>query len=464
MNILIGGITAAYIIIIISLRYIKSPTEASKYLLRKTVHTATGLIILFLTYYIDNRTMLVIILIGTVFAILTYVIKIFNFIHTTSETSRGTLFYPFGVLAALLILYNLPTEYFRISLLLLSVSDTLANLGGKIKWGNSHMIILSEKKSIWGISFFCISAFIITHLLLPGNHVPSLPYSILAVIAAINCEIISAKGSDNLTVPAGSALFFYSTHNLNENALPIIIIILITALGSWFLYRRNILTRYGSLGTYFLGIYFFGILGWSWSIPVVFFFLTAAGLTMINTGVNKKSRDSNRRNIWQVSVNIAAAVVLSIAYLYTKDVLYIYLFITAVAAVTGDTWASEIGPTFSKKCFSLSDFSIQDSGISGGISISGTLASFAGPFLIALVGYYLFFSYFDFNIILLIAMSGTAASFVDSLLGAFAENYLNRISFFKNSDDPERLSPNDVINLSSSTAAPFIFLAIYTFF
>jgi uncharacterized protein (TIGR00297 family) len=230
-----------------------------------------------------------------------------------------------------------------------------------------------------------------------------------------------------------------------------------------------------------LGIYFFAVLGYDWIIPVAFFFVSSVFFTRLNRLVNKKPAGTDRRNIWQVMANIIVATICSAIYLGLENDIYIYFYIALVSAVTADTWASELGPIFNRKCFSLSDGRIRDAGISGGISFAGTLAALAGAFSISAISYPLLAGEMNWNLVIFLALSGFGASFVDSLLGAFIEPRLNEMKYFRNTtatgtslhqterppketerppNETDRLTPNDLVNLLASMTAPLIFLAL----
>ena len=447
-----------YAAALISLKFLKIKSEKFRYITRKSVHLVTGLVLFFLTYHFEKQTILMLILAGTLFSIITYKFSRFSFIHTTSGTSLGTLFYPIGLLASHLLLYNMPDYYFRLTLMILTVSDTIANLFGEISTQkiNFRFTIFSEEKSIFGAAGFALSAFVLHMIFLPGQ--PEIYYIFLSVIAAVNFEIISARGSDNFSIPAGCSLFFLLTHEKSFSLVTLIILIPLLACGTVMLYKKNVLTRYGSIAAYMLGIFLITLPGRAWIIPVLVFFLTSVIFTKINGRMNRKQEDTNRRNIWQVFANIFFAVISAALYLMTQNNIFIFFYITLVATVTADTWASEIGPVFSKRCFSISDFKLKNSGISGGVSLPGTAAALSGSFIISVLSYYLFFSNIDYTMVALLSLSGFAAVFVDSLLSAFLEPVLLKMKFFKDRNGLESPTPNDIVNLSASLTAPIFFL------
>lgn len=451
-----------YIAIIASLGYFRFRGRYSKYLLRKSVHLLTGLAIFYLSFKVPGQTLLLILIAGTLFSFVSYFIKKVNFIHMTGNSSWGTLFYPLGILSAFLVLYDLPIYYFQISLLFLTVSDTMANVGGQLIYRNPQFAILSEKKTPLGILLFAATAFLTASWLLPGSIEGSLSFILLTLVCAVHFEIISYKGSDNLAIPLGTAIFFYITHDRDIDPIWLSGVIAGMGLVSIFIYRMGILTRNGSIGAHLLGIYLLGILGIEWALPVVFFFLSSVIFTRINDRVTHKSQGFGKRNIWQVMANILAAILFSAWFLINRDPLFTFFFLSVIAAVTADTWASEIGPVFQKKCFSLSKMRMDTAGISGGISIAGTLASLSGSFLVSLLGMVSLMENLDALPLIFLTLSGFLASLVDSLLGAFVEPRMEKMRIFRKRGKSHGISPNDLINFAASLSAPIFFLIFNT--
>jgi uncharacterized protein (TIGR00297 family) len=147
-----------------------------------------------------------------------------------------------------------------------------------------------------------------------------------------------------------------------------------------------------------------GIKGWPWLMPVLLFFLSSAAFTKWQHSA-KGGGNSMARNAWQVIANIIWAVISSVLYLFTQNEIFILFYIAFVAAVTADTWASEIGPLFHKKCISLSTMRTVPAGTNGGISFSGSLAALAGATVISSLSYYTFFGFWSWDIIILLSIS-----------------------------------------------------------
>ncbi|MDF1569867.1 MAG: hypothetical protein P1P77_17755, partial [Spirochaetaceae bacterium] len=138
---------------------------------------------------------------GTLFAFLSYRMKHLNVIHLSSLGSYGTLFYPVGMLTAFLVLSDLPIDYFRVSVLLLSVSDTVTSFGTFLRRGNPRLALPAEEKSLWGSAGFAAATLLISQRLLPHPVGNDISYLAVLAVVAVNLEIFSFRGSDNLSIP-----------------------------------------------------------------------------------------------------------------------------------------------------------------------------------------------------------------------------------------------------------------------
>ncbi len=422
---------------------------------RKSIHFLTGIALFGLTFLLDHLALLSVIVAGSLFAFASYGSKSFRLLHNTSNQSLGTLFYPLGVLSAFILLYQMPVEYFRASLLTLTVSDTMANLVGRIRAGNIDFQPFREDKSLYGIVAFAVTTLVIFYVLLPDSTVWH--YLILATLLAIVFEIFSWRGSDNLSIPLGSALFFLVMDRHESDLVFLILLVLFAGVGGWLLFRFRLLEKEASAMAFFLAVYLTGALGFSWVILIVSFFVTSVLFTIVRSKIARKPSALHGRNTWQVLANSVWAILFSAAWLITGDEILILFYVSVVAAVTADTWASEIGPLFHRRCFSLYHGKMKPSGINGGVSMAGSLAALAGAVFIAGMAYWLFGPVIDPGLVIVLALSGFLASFADSLLGAFAEDKLER--WLGSLGNVNGLTANDLINVLGSLAAP-VFLIL----
>jgi uncharacterized protein (TIGR00297 family) len=297
---------------------------------------------------------------------------------------------------------------------------------------------------------------LILYLFLPDLLSSNIQFILFALLWAVIFETASMRGSDNFSIPTGLALFFFLSYNYDFDYLYLSAILIALVPGCFLLFKFNILTRRGSFVAFLLGFYLAGIGGWHWLTPVLLFFLSSAALTKLHHTLQGVRNKSTGRNAWQVIANIVWAVTSSALFLFTRNEIFILFFIAFVAAVTADTWASEIGPLLNKICFSFAKMGMVPAGTNGGISFFGSVAAFAGATIISSLSYYILFGSWHWDIIAILSLSGFVACFADSLLGTFTEDKMLQMNYFKKRKALESITPNDLVNIIGSVTA-FVF-------
>ena len=178
------------------------------------------------------------------------------------------------------------------------------------------------------------------------------------------------------------------------------------------------------LGAYY-GWTLLGVLG-AFAVLLAFFFTSIA---LSRVGIARKQRlidlsKGGPRDAWQVAANGGVATLCAvIAALLSRGsgapphVAYamFWAYAGAYAAATADTWATEIGSAFGGTPLSLAGFQRVAPGLSGGVTLVGTVAMIAGAAWIAFVWSALAGGGFAFAVV---TVAGCAGALVDSLLGA----------------------------------------------
>jgi uncharacterized protein (TIGR00297 family) len=162
--------------------------------------------------------------------------------------------------------------------------------------------------------------------------------------------------------------------------------------------------------------------GWNWALLLIVYFASASALSSFradekharSAAVVEKGGD---RDAMQVIANggvfALAAVVAAIAPVQT--VRCSALAVGALAASASDTWATEIGLLVGGTPRSILGFGPVQPGMSGGVTIAGSLAALAGAAFVPLVAALLGWSP---SIALGAFGGGVVGSTLDSLLGA----------------------------------------------
>ena len=406
------------------------PTDAT----RKFVHIFVGVLLFFSPYLFRSPYPLV--AASILFVVLNAVgIRwgFFQGMHKTGDSTYGTVFYPLSFLILVLLFWPAHTIIIQISVLIMALADAGAAILGEAISNAKLYRVGSERKSIQGSLTMAILSFgIVLAVLrfLPDPIIRELTLArmiwigLLTAIMATVLEAISWRGSDNITVPLGAAfvLHFTLTQSAGGNlqfSLGFILAALLAAAS----HRLGVLDAGGAIAAFVLGTAIFGIGGWAWGVPILAFFVSSSLLSRLwrerKSQANLSYEKSSRRDLAQVLANGGMAG-LSILIYYATNAPYLYAaFLGTLAAVTADTWATEIGG-LSKSPRLITTLSTVLPGTSGAVSIPGTSAAMLGGLFIASTGF-LFGSFLfesSLAIVILITVGGFLGSFVDSILGA----------------------------------------------
>ncbi|HNR68780.1 MAG TPA: DUF92 domain-containing protein [bacterium] len=408
---------------------------------RKAVHILTGVLVAATPFVLHSFWPIVIL--GSAFAAIDFFAvrhHLLSGLHNTSRLTYGTVFYPISFVVLALLLWNHNQLILITAMLIMAISDAVAAMVG----GNAAKPIQLhphlEKKSLQGslAMFFTTLAIVLFSVSVFSELNPSGPLTWLsrfglAVVVAIMatvCEAVSAKGSDNLTVPLGSALVMHYmlSHGAGDQLFFILGMLLAAAM-ALFSYRVRFVDASGAIGVYVMGTIVFGIGRWAFSIPILTFFILSSVLSKM--GRRRKKRlagtfeKSGVRDVWQVIANGGLAVVLLLAWYFLGWNGFYLLYVASLAAVTADTWATEIGVLSRQAPRSIVTLQPVPVGASGGVTLLGSLSALAGALILAAVGY-AFSPHASPRVLgckefLLILTAGGLASFVDSLLGALVQ-------------------------------------------
>lgn len=196
---------------------------------------------------------------------------------------------------------------------------------------------------------------------------------------------------------------------------------------SIFSYITYFVTRSGALALVFVATLVCGFGPWpTWGLLVLFF--ASSGCIHLAKKMTNRAKIEDiaakgpTRDAWQVFANSLPAIISLVLYYYTKKPLFLIGYVSAIAGATADTFGSEIGILSKKAPRSIISFKPIESGLSGGISLLGSVASFLGSLLISLT-----FWLFSWPRVALLPMSlvisvplicGILNSIMDSVLGA----------------------------------------------
>jgi uncharacterized protein (TIGR00297 family) len=203
--------------------------------------------------------------------------------------------------------------------------------------------------------------------------------------------------------------------------------------------RAKALTMSGAIAATVVGGTIFGFGEWSATVILLAFFLSGSILSRLNHTpaplLQKERGNKEARDYKQVLANglvpMLAIILLAVRHDLRPEATLIYL--GSLATATADTWATEIGKRFGKRVYDCVTLKPMQPGLSGGISLAGTLASLAGALVIAAL------SLIEFpndeglcglvfvKVLVVIPLAGFSGAMIDSVIGSrFQAKYLTR--------------------------------------
>ncbi len=218
----------------------------------------------------------------------------------------------------------------------------------------------------------------------------------------------------------------------------------------FFAYRRGSLTRSGVLGAVLTGTTIFGFGGFVPGLLLIAFFVSSTLLSKYRARAkeqfSEKFQKGSQRDLGQAWANGGWAALLAIAYGLAQlndadaraEKILFAAFVGAIATVTADTWATEIGVLSKALPRMITTGRIVPAGTSGGITLLGTFTALTGASFIGamanlgnlVAAWIQQFPVLDAGQltaasaggnVLLASVSGLLGSLFDSFLGATAQ-------------------------------------------
>lgn len=197
-------------------------------------------------------------------------------------------------------------------------------------------------------------------------------------------------------------------------------------------YRRRSLSRSGTIGAVATGTSIAATGGWSWSLTLIFFFVSSSLLSHFRANAKAaiaedKFSKGSQRDLSQVIANGGVAVLMTLGAGLSKSGrihdAFEAGFVGAFATANADTWATEIGTLNTCPPRLITTGKPVAPGTSGGLTLLGTSATIAGAFALGLFHWLLRDlphrpQRCTLALIPIATISGIMGSLFDSFLGA----------------------------------------------
>lgn len=426
MTILKGYIIGAlYAVICLLLARLLYKLGVSKKYTRKLVHILIGFEWIILNYFIGASYHLVAICLSfLVLLLVVYKKRLMPMLASDADNAPGTVYFclSMGVMALFAAINSRFMIPFGIAVFCTSLGDGFAGVVGQLVIrGNPK--IWKNKTLLGTLSSFVFSlcvclAFDFAYELA----LPIWTYFAVSLFAAV-LELVTERGFDNVTLPLGVFLllsfFLYSADTAAFYIVPIILTPLMLAV----VVTKKILTPTGVVFALLLDaavVLAFGNVGF---IMMATFLVGGVLIDKIKrkkgaVAVFCESKNDKTRDAYQVLANGFSAFLISLAYLIEPHPVFLVAFAAAAAEAFSDTCASGVG-SLSKNTYDVFKLRKIEKGMSGGMSLIGTVASLIGAFAVSAVP--LLFGAYDFGLVVVVFVCAFGGAVFDSLLGSLLQ-------------------------------------------
>ena len=402
--------------------FLLSRLGVKKAITRKLVHIFIGLewVILY-AFHGATYHFLIVCLCFLALLIVAYKKRLLQMISSDGDNAPGTVYY--AVSMSLMALASLIDQRFilpfGLAVFVTSLGDGFAGLlGGLVKKHNPK--IYKQKTLVGALANFVLSTATALAFMMIFEGMGLTPTHCLVIGAlSVGIELISGFGLDNITLPLLVATFTYISTAFYAETVKYFLPIALTPLIISFVVERKNLTRGGTIAAIFLDIAVSISLG-NLGFLLLLAFLVLGILTdkLKRKNTECKEEKSSHRDASQVLANGLVPIVCATIYFAISERAFLLAFVAALAEALGDTAASSLG-SYSKSTFDLFKFRKCEQGISGGVSLIGTLSAVIFSAIIPLIAFaFGLISPSEMIIAIAIAILGV---FFDSLLGSILQ-------------------------------------------
>lgn len=461
----IFGIGYAFICLLIS--FIMYKLGVPKRYTRKVVHILVGFEWVILYHFLGAGIhFLTVCVIFLILLAIAYKGRLMPMISSEDDNAPGTVYYAVAMTGVAAVGCFVPEVMlpFGIGVMCTSFGDGLAGFVGQaIRRYNPE--IYGRKTLLGALTNFVIS----TACAAVISSVYSLELGfvncIFIGILSTELELVTSRGLDNVSVTWGTTALAYGFMyfaDVNAYLVPVIFTPLIVML----CVQKKALTSGGIIAAIVLDIAASIAFGNKGFIILCTFFTGSITVDKIKKHYKNQSRNndvkSECRNYMQVLVNGMIAFLCSISFIVTKNSIFAVPFVASLGEAFADTVASGIG-TLSKRTYDPFRRQKCENGLSGGMSLIGTLSSFLAALIISVIAYCLGFNGFGFAEFVIVSLSAFLGGIFDSFLGSLLQIKYKCIVCGKITEREEHCDTqtvrysgfafidNDIVNLLSCT-------------
>ena len=417
IKILMGYVLAVlYVVLAIGIALVAYKLGLSKKYTRKIVHILVGAEWLILSYFMGPSYHFLIVCVTFTMALaLSYFKKLLPAMSSDSENDPGTVYYGLSMTILSAIALFIPDIMlpFGIGVFCTSVGDGVAGIVGQLIRSNNPRVY--RNKTLYGTLANLVSSFLVAYSF---KHIFYMSLSIwqclfIAILSA-GLELVGAYGLDNLYVSVGIAFFTFALIYLPDTHLYVIPIITAPYIVALVL-EKKALTSFGLIMALILDFVVSFVFQNFGFLVLISFFVGALIVDKIKkrrVKVDDITLKEGTRDLIQVIANGLIPLVMAVMYSYTLHPAFLIAYVATLAEAFADTAASGFG-VFSKNTYDIFKLRKCECGMSGGVSLVGTLAGLVGAGILSL-----YLMIFDWKLALLSTATAFLGVIFDSFLGS----------------------------------------------
>ena len=389
---------------------------------RKLVHILVGAEWIILSHYMGpTYHFLVVCLFFMLLLAVAHFKNLMPMISSESDNAPGTVYYAAAMSIMATICLFLPDLMvpFGIGVMCTSIGDGLAGVVGQLVRKYNPKIY--GNKTLFGtLANFAFSSGVAIVFTAVYDLDIKLWQCFMIGILSAGLELITVFGLDNITVTVGAAFLAYGFINAPTVNLFIIPIVVTPFIISTVLHK-NVLTKFGLLLAMILDVAVSLTLGnFGFVLLVAFLFgsVVIDKIKRLRKTDDTVTKKGDCRDAVQVIANGLVPMLMATFYSITLNPAFIAAYVAALAEAFADTAASGIG-VYSNTVYDVFRMKKTKQGLSGGMSVIGTLASLVAPFGIAAIA--LAFSAISLKAMLVISLAAFLGVVFDSFLGSLLQ-------------------------------------------
>lgn len=407
---------------------IEKKTNCNKTVVRKIVHIVSSFVWVICQYFFGCSLHWVVLngLGAAILGIVTFCGKLNVFAREDAKNSVGLFYFGLSTFIVSVVCYFVNSDlylYAGITYFCLSLGDGFAPVVAEIfKKSN---VDVRPGKTLYGTISVYVVAFL-SVLVFSCAEGMSLSVPFMLSVAALTCvvEFYGVKGLDNLFIEFCVFGYLVLAH-YGLVSLWLQIVLIVSPILAVVAIKSKAMTTSGGVSALilFLSVGFFG----RDYLPSLFIFTLFAVNMLVNVVKSRffkaepscENQEKDGRGAKQIVAVGLFGIAFLIAYYYSGVEFFYHLFFLSFVEQFADSMASDIGGMTKGKTVNVITFKSMQKGISGGISLTGTLSAFLGSLVFTLMLY--LFGAVSFKVYILIALFAFVGTVVDSVAGALLQ-------------------------------------------